>query len=387
MCKLARQISDAFYAQLIIQNRWYFTMANTRVYNFSSGPSMLPLPALEKAAAEMANFRGSGMSVMEMSHRSKLYLSIFDETKARLKNALNIPDTHEILFMQGGATFQFSAVPLNLMGENGVADYAVTGNFSTVASKEAKKFGTVNIAATSEDRGHTYIPAQDQLSLTPGAQYFHYCANNTIYGTEWKYVPATNDTPLVCDMSSNILSKAVDVSKYGIIYAGVQKNMGPAGMAVVIIDRALAGRELPFTPKCMTYKTAIDKDSMDNTPPCYTIYMLGLVLEWLGTQGGIGAIEKIKTEKAKLLYDFIDESTLFSGCAEAAARSDMNVTFTTGSEELDALFVKEATANGLETLKGHRLVGKMRASIYNAMPMEGALALVSFMKEFELKNK
>ena len=362
-------------------------MANTRIYNFSSGPSTLPLPVLEKAAADMTNFRGSGMSVMEMSHRSKLYLSIFNETKARLKSALNIPDTHEILFMQGGATFQFSAVPLNLMGDGGTADYALTGNFSTVASKEAKKFGTVNIAATSEDRGHTYIPAQGQLNLTPGAKYFHYCANNTIYGTEWKYIPEANGVPLVCDMSSNILSKPVDVSKYGIIYAGVQKNMGPAGMAVVIIDKALAGAELPFTPKCMSYKTAIDKDSMDNTPPCYTIYMLGLVLEWLEAQGGIAGMEKLKAAKAKLLYDFIDGSAMFSGCAEPAARSDMNVTFTAGNEELDALFVKEASANGLETLKGHRLVNKMRASIYNAMPVEGVQALVSFMKEFELRNK
>ena len=348
---------------------------------------MLPLPALTKAAAEMTNFRDSGMSVMEMSHRSKIYIEIFDETKARLKKVLSIPDTHEILFMQGGATFQFSAVPLNLMGEGGIADYALSGNFSTVASKEAKKFGTVNIAATSEDRGHTYIPSQEQLKLTPGAKYFHYCANNTIYGTEWKYVPVTNGAPIVADMSSNILSKPVDVSKYGIIYAGVQKNMGPAGMAVVIIDKALAGNELPFTPKCMSYKTVIDKDSMDNTPPCYTIYMLGLVLEWLESQGGIAGMEKIKTAKAKLLYDFIDESKLFSGCAEAGARSAMNVTFTAGNEELDKLFVKDASAAGLETLKGHRAVGKLRASIYNAMPMDGVEALVSFMKDFELKNK
>ena len=362
-------------------------MANTRIYNFSSGPSTLPLAALEKAAAEMTNFRGSGMSVMEMSHRSKTYIAIFDETKARLKSALNIPDTHEILFMQGGATFQFSAVPLNLMGENGAADYAVTGNFSNVAAKEAKKYGTVNIAATSEDCGHTYIPSQEQLVLNPGAKYFHYCANNTIYGTEWKYVPETNGVPLVSDMSSNILSRPVDVSKYGVIYAGVQKNMGPAGMAVVIIDKAISGAELPFTPKCMSYKTAIDKDSMDNTPPCYTIYMLGLVLEWLESQGGIAGMEQIKKAKAKLLYDFIDGSKLFTGCAEPAARSDMNVTFSSGSEERDALFVKEAAAVGLETLKGHRSVGKIRASIYNAMPMEGVEALVSFMKDFEVKNK
>ena len=362
-------------------------MAVKRVYNFSSGPSTLPLPALEKAAAEMTDFRGSGMSVMEMSHRSKIYIEIFNETKARLKKALAVPDTHEILFMQGGATFQFSAVPLNLMGADGTADYSITGNFSNVAAKEAKKYGAVNVAASSEDKNHTYIPAQGQLKFTLGAKYFHYCANNTIFGTEWKYVPETNGVPIVSDMSSNILSKPVDVSKYGIIYAGVQKNMGPAGMAVVIIDKRLAGNEVPLTPKCMSYRIAIEKDSMDNTPPCYTIYMLGLVLEWLEAQGGVAGMEKIKAEKSALLYGHIDNSSMFSGCAERDSRSDMNVTFTTGDEELDALFAKEAAASGLETLKGHRIAGKLRASIYNAMPVEGVRALVEFMKDFETKNK
>ncbi|MDR0905061.1 MAG: 3-phosphoserine/phosphohydroxythreonine transaminase [Oscillospiraceae bacterium] len=361
-------------------------MANERIYNFSAGPSMLPLSVLETAAKEMTNFGGSGMSVMEMSHRSKTYLAIFEETKANLKKALSVPDTHEIIFMQGGATFQFSAVPLNLMGENGIADYAISGNFATVASKEAKKYGTVNIAASSEDRNHTYIPAQSALKQTAGAKYFYYCANNTIYGTEWKYVPETA-APLVCDMSSNILSKPVDVSKHGLIFAGVQKNMAPAGMAVVIIDKNLAGKELPFTPKIMSYKVAIEKDSMDNTPPCYTIYMLGLVLKWLETQGGVAGMEKLKSAKAKIIYDVLDSSALFSGCAEKDARSDMNVTFRTGDEELDAKFAKEATAAGFDNLKGHRNVGGMRASIYNAMPVEGVEKLAAFMKDFEAKNK
>lgn len=362
-------------------------MPNNRIFNFSSGPSTLPLSVLNTAAAEMTNFRGSGMSVMEMSHRSKIYIDIFNETKALLKQALSVPDTHEILFMQGGATFQFSAIPLNLMGENGTADYAVTGNFAGIAAKEALKYGKVNIAASSEDKGHTYIPVQTELKLSKDAKYFYYCANNTIYGTEWKYVPNTNGVPLVSDMSSNILSKPVDVSKFGIIFAGVQKNMGPAGMAAVIIDKSFAGKQLPMTPRCMSYNIAIDKDSMDNTPPCYTIYMLGLVLKWLEAEGGVQAMEKQNAEKAKLLYDFIDGSGLFSGCADKDARSLMNVTFTTGNEELDTAFAKQAAAAGLETLKGHRLTGKLRASIYNAMPIEGVRALVDFMKDFEVKNK
>ncbi|UOO38173.1 3-phosphoserine/phosphohydroxythreonine transaminase [Oscillospiraceae bacterium CM] len=362
-------------------------MFNDRIYNFSAGPSMLPLPVLEQAAAEMTNYRGSGMSVMEMSHRSKAYLAIFEETKADLKRLFHVPDTHEVLFVQGGATLQFAAVPMNLIGKTGKADYALTGNFSTLAMKEAKKYGEINIAASSEDRNHTYIPAQSSLKLTPDASYFHYCANNTIYGTEWKYIPETGDVPLVCDMSSNILSKPVDVSKFGVIYAGAQKNMAPAGMAVVIIDKALAGKELPFTPKLMSYQTLIDGDSMHNTPPCYTIYVLGLVLKWLETQGGVEGMEKIKTQKAKFLYDYLDESAFFSGCADKEARSDMNVTFRSTSAELDEQFAKAAAKAGFDNLKGHRSVGGMRASIYNAMPMEGVTKLVDFMKDFEAKNK
>lgn len=361
-------------------------MSTERIYNFSAGPSMLPLSVLEQAASEMTNFRGSGMSVMEMSHRSKIYLSIFEETKADFKRLFHVPDTHEVIFMQGGATMQFGAVPMNLIGATGKADYIITGNFSNTAMKEGKKHGDVAVAANSEDKNHTYIPAQDQLNIRADASYVHYCANNTIYGTEWKYVPETNGIPLVCDMSSNIMSKPVDVSKYGIIYAGVQKNMAPAGMAVVVIDKALAGKELAYTPKIMSYQTVIDGDSMDNTPPCYTIYMLGLVLKWLDAQGGVEGMEKIKSGKAKILYDVLDSSSMFVGCAGKEARSDMNVTFRTQSEELDAKFVKEVTAAGFENLKGHRKVGGMRASIYNAMPVEGVEKLADFMRNFEKNN-
>jgi phosphoserine aminotransferase len=287
--------------------------------------------------------------------------------------------------MQGGATLQFSAVPLNLIGKTGKADYAVTGNFSNLAMKEAKRYGDVRIAASSEDKNHTYIPPQGALDVSADASYFYYCANNTIYGTEWKYVPETGGIPLACDMSSNIMSVPVDVSKFGLIYAGVQKNMAPAGMAVVIIDKALAGKELPYTPKLMSYQLMIDSDSMHNTPPCYTIYILGLVLKWLDTQGGVEGMCKIKADKAKILYDAIDESKMFVGCAEKESRSDMNVTFRTSSEELDTKFAKEATAAGFENLKGHRNVGGMRASIYNAMPVEGVEKLATFIREFEVR--
>jgi phosphoserine aminotransferase len=347
---------------------------------------MLPLPVLEQAAAEMTNYRGSGMSVMEMSHRSKAYLDIFEETKADLKRLMRIPDTHEVLFMQGGATLQFAAVPMNLIGKTGKADYAVTGSFSELAMKEAKKYGDIRVACSSADRNHAYIPPQADIAADGGASYFYYCSNNTIYGTEWKYVPEISGAPLVCDMSSNILSMPVDVPKYGLIFAGAQKNMAPAGMAVVIIDKALAGGEHQLTPKLMSYKTMIESDSMHNTPPCYTIYMLGLVLKWIDRQGGLEGMASIKTGKAKLLYDVLDDSEMFIGCAEKEARSDMNVTFRTISEELDGRFVKEAAKEGLENLKGHRLVGGMRASIYNAMPVEGVRKLAEFMRGFEQRN-
>ena len=361
-------------------------MANERVYNFSAGPSMLPLEILERAGSEITNYQGSGMSVMEMSHRSKVFLKIFEDTRARLKKLLNVPDEYEILFLQGGASLQFSMVPLNLIGKTGKADYAITGNFANNAYKEAKKYGEISAVASSADRNHTYIPTQDQLKLDPEASYFYYCANNTIYGTEWQYVPETNGVPIVCDMSSNILSRPIDVAKYGIIFAGAQKNMAPAGLTVVIMRKDLAGNELPITPLMMSYQTMIEKESMYNTPPCWCIYMLGLNLEHLESLGGVEGMEKIKGSKAAMLYDCIDNSKLFTCAAEKGSRSDMNVTFRSATEELDAKFVAEATAAGFTNLKGHRSVGGMRASIYNAMPVEGVEKLVDFIKAFDKNN-
>ena len=361
-------------------------MGNARVYNFSAGPSMLPLEVLERAGAEITNYQGSGMSVMEMSHRSKVFQKIFDDTQAKFRKLFCVPEGYKILFLQGGASSQFSMVPLNLIGATGKADYAVTGNFSNIAFKEAKKYGEISLACSSEDQNHTYIPTQEQLRLSPDASYFYYCANNTIFGTEWQYVPETGDVPLVCDMSSDILSRPVDVSKYGIIFAGAQKNMAPAGLTVVIIKESLAGRELPYTPLMMNYKTMIDKDSMYNTPPCWCIYILGLVLDWLESQGGVAGMEKIKHGKAQMLYDVIDGSRLFTCAAQPGSRSDMNVTFRTGSEELDAKFVRESVEAGFTNLKGHRLVGGMRASIYNAMPVEGVEKLCEFIKKFDKEN-
>ncbi len=357
-----------------------------RVYNFSAGPSMLPLEALERAGREITNYEGSGMSVMEMSHRSKVFQKIFDDTQAKFRRLMNVPEGYKVLFLQTGASGQFSMVPLNLIGKTGKADYAVTGNFSNIAYKEAKKYGEIHLAASSEDKNHTYIPAQSQLQLDPEASYFYYCANNTIYGTEWGYIPDTGDVPIVCDMSSDILSRQVDVSKYGVIFAGAQKNMAPAGLTVVIIREDLAGHELPYTPLMMNYKTMIDKDSMYNTPPCWCIYMLGLVLDWLDEQGGVAGMEKIKHHKAQMLYDVIDSSKLFTCAVEPGSRSDMNVTFRTGDDELDAKFVKESVAAGFTNLKGHRVVGGMRASIYNAMPTEGVEALCDFIKKFDKEN-
>ena len=344
---------------------------------------MLPLEALTRAGAEITNYGGSGMSVMEMSHRSKAFDQIFQDTKTKLRQLLQVPDSHEILFLQGGASTQFSAVPLNLMGRTGKADYAVTGHFAQVAAKEAGKYGQVSLAADVSGENFTTIPAQEALRLDPGASYFYYCSNNTIYGTEWQYVPETGAVPLVCDMSSDILSRPVDVSKYGIIFAGAQKNMAPAGLTVVIIKEELAGNELPYTPLMMNYKTMIDKDSMYNTPPCWCIYMLGLVLDWLESKGGIPGMEAIKHAKAQMLYDVIDNSKLFTCAVEPGSRSDMNVVFRTGNDELDAQFVKESVEAGFTNLKGHRSVGGMRASIYNAMPTEGVEKLCDFINAFE----
>ena len=347
---------------------------------------MLPLEVLTRAGSEITNYGGSGMSVMEMSHRSKAFQKIFDDTQSKFRKLLKVPENYKILFLQGGASAQFSMVPLNLIGKTGKADYAVTGNFANLAYKEAKKYGEINLAANSDDKNHTYIPTQEQLKLNADASYFYYCANNTIYGTEWQYVPETGNVPIVCDMSSNIMSRPVDVSKYGIIFAGAQKNLAPAGLTLVMMRDDLAGGELPFTPVMMNYKTMIDKDSMYNTPPCWNIYILGLVCDWLEEQGGVLGIEKAKQQKAKMLYDTLDNARLFTAPAQIGSRSDMNVVFRTESDELDAKFVKEATAAGLTTLKGHRNVGGMRASIYNAMPMEGIEKLCAFIQNFDKNN-
>ena len=359
-------------------------MNRDQVYNFAPGPSTMPESALKTAAAEMLNLRGSGMSVMEISHRSALFQEVFDSACSKLRTLMNVPDTHEILLLQGGATTQFAAIPMNLI-EGGTADYAVTGNFSNKAAEEAGKYGTVHIAATTKPTGHDRIPAQAELDLSPDAKYFYYCANNTIYGTEWQYVPETGST-LVCDMSSDILSREVDVSKFGLIYAGAQKNMAPAGLTVVIVDKRLAGRELPITPKILSYKTMIETGSMLNTPPCWCIYMLDLTLDWVLKEGGVKAMDERKRERAGMLYDFLDNSKVLHPHALPGSRSFMNVTFRTDSPEKDAAFIKGAAERGLLNLKGHKIAGGMRASVYNAMPVEGAKALVEYMKEFEVRN-
>lgn len=361
-------------------------MTEKRVFNFSAGPSMLPVPVLEKAAKQMLNYENSGMSVMEMSHRSSSYLDIFNKTKDLLKKVMNIPDGYEIVFIQGGATQQFSMVPLNLL-KNGKADYIITGSFSKKAATEAKKYGEINIAYDGSDNDFKHIPTQDELKLDPEASYVHLCANNTIYGTEWKYVPETNGVPIIADMSSNILSKPIDVSKYGMIYAGAQKNMGIAGLGVAIIKKDLLQKVSATTPVLLDYTLMIENDSMYNTPPAYAIYVLGLVLEWIDEMGGLEVMEKRNIEKAKLLYDYLDSSDFYKAHSDTDNRSLMNVTFTTPSKELDAKFVKESIEAGMTNLKGHRSVGGIRASIYNAMPLEGVEKLVAFMKEFEAANK
>lgn len=364
-------------------------MGNERVYNFSAGPSMLPLEVLERAGAEITNYQGSGMSVMEMSHRSKVFQKIFDDTKAKLRALLNVPEGYQILFLQGGASTQFSMAPLNLIGATGKADYAVTGNFSNIAYKEAQKYGQIHLAASSADKNHTYIPQQSQLELDPEASYFYYCANNTIYGTEYQYDPETPaGVPLVADMSSNILSKPVDVSKYGVIYAGAQKNMGPAGVTVVIVREDLLGSyPLEKYPVMLDWQTMANKGSMYNTPPTYGIYVLGLVLEWVEQMGGVKAMQERAEKRSSMLYDYLDSQDFYKTVAEKASRSHMNVTFRTGDDELDAKFAKESMAAGMSNLKGHRSVGGMRASIYNAMPIEGVEYLIDFMKKFAAENK
>ena len=354
-----------------------------RVYNFAPGPSMLATEVLKKAQKELLCYGSTGMSVMEMSHRSRMYLDIFEKTVADLKDVMQVPDGYKVMFVQGGATLMFASVAMNLM-DGGKADYIDSGNFAHNALVEAQKYGEVVVAGSSREDNYTYIPA---YTLSPDAKYVHITTNNTIYGTRYDHVPDTGSVPLVADMSSNILSEVYDVSKFGVIYAGAQKNVAPAGVVILIVREDLLGRELPITPKVMSFKKMAEADSMLNTPNCFGIYMAGLTFEWLKKQGGVAAMEKVNIEKAKLLYDFLDESRLFRGTAKEQYRSRMNVTFVTGDADKDAAFVKEAASRGLVNLKGHRIVGGMRASIYNAMPIEGVRALVAFMKEFEMKNR
>ena len=355
-----------------------------RVYNFSAGPSMIPLSVLEKAAKEMTNYNGSGMSVMEMSHRSSVYQQIIDKAEADLRKLMNIPDNYKVLFLQGGATAQFSAVPLNLMNKNRKADYIVSGQFSKKAADEAAKFGEVTVLASSKDRNFAYIPYVK--SFSPDADYVHICYNNTIFGTTYNYVPATGDIPLVADMSSGILSKPVNVSDYALIYAGAQKNMGPAGMTLVIVREDLIGNAREGTPVMLDYKPQAENGSMYNTPPTYAIYIAGLVYEWLLETGGLEEREKINVKKAAMLYDYLDGSKLFTATADKEVRSLMNVCFVTGDADKDKDFCAEASKAGLVNLKGHRSVGGMRASIYNAMPVEGVEKLVDFMSRYEKEN-
>lgn len=357
-----------------------------RVYNFSAGPAVLPVDVLEQAQKDLVVYKSSGMSVMEMSHRSKDYQAIIDKTEATLREIMGIPDNYKVLFLQGGASLQFSMVPLNLMTKNKKADFIDSGMWAAKAIKEAKKFGTVNVIASSKEDTYSHIPKYKDSDLDKDADYVYICSNNTIYGTRFNALPNAGDVPIVADMSSTILSEEIDVSQYGIIFAGSQKNMGPAGVTVVIIRDDLIGNAPDTIPVMLDYETHAKAGSMFNTPPTYTIYMLGLVFDWIQDQGGIKEIERRNKEKAALLYDYIDASKLFKGTTAVEDRSLMNVTFVTGNEELDALFIKEATAAGLVNLKGHRSVGGMRASIYNAMPLEGVKALVDCMKQFEQKN-
>lgn len=363
-------------------------MTENRIFNFSAGPSMLPLPVLEKAQAELLNYGGSGMSVMEMSHRSKYFDDIITQAEALFHKVMNIPEDYKVLFLQGGASTQFAMVPMNLLSSpEAKADYVVSGSFAKKAYEEAQKFSNnIHCAASTKAENFVRVPGQDELDLSADADYVHICFNNTIYGTKYSYIPETGNVPLVADMSSCILSEPVDVSKFGMIYAGAQKNLAPAGVTIVIIRKDLLKEPLPGTPTMLDYRTHADNDSMYNTPPCYPIYICKLVLEWIESLGGVEALAEINRKKAALLYDYLDNSKMFHAVADKGSRSMMNVTFRTGDADLDAKFVKESTAAGFSNLKGHRSVGGMRASIYNAMPMEGVEALVAFMKKFEEEN-
>ena len=357
-----------------------------RVYNFSAGPAVLPEEVLQEAADEMLDYRGTGMSVMEMSHRSKAYDTIIKEAEADLRELMNIPDNYKVLFLQGGASQQFAMIPMNLM-KNRVADYIVTGQWAKKAYQEASLYGKANKIASSEDKTFSYIPDCSDLPISEDADYVYICENNTIYGTKFKTLPNTKGKPLVADVSSCFLSEPVDVTKYGVIYGGVQKNIGPAGVVIVIIREDLITEDvLPGTPTMLRYKIHADANSLYNTPPAYGIYICGKVFKWLKKMGGLEAMKERNEKKANILYDYLDESKLFKGTVRKEDRSLMNVPFITGNEELDAKFVKEAKEAGFENLKGHRTVGGMRASIYNAMPIEGVEKLVEFMKKFEAEN-
>ena len=357
-----------------------------RIYNFSAGPSMLPIPVLESARDNMLDFQGSGMSVMEMSHRSKVYDDIIVRAEASMRKVMNIPDNYKVLFLQGGATLQFAMVPMNLMTKNGKADYILSGNFSSKAYEEAQKYGKAQIAGSTKDEKFCRVPQQNELTLDPEADYVHMCFNNTIYGSRFNYIPETGNVPLVADLSSCIASEPIDVSKFALIYAGAQKNIAPAGLTIAIVRDDLLGHAMPITPVMMNYATIAKDNSMYNTPPCWSIYICGLVMDWLLSIGGLEEMKKINDKKANLLYNCIDESKLFSCAIQKESRSIMNVRFSTGNEELDAKFVKESAAAGMSNLKAHRSTGGLRASIYNAVPYEGVEYLVNFMKDFEKKN-
>ncbi len=358
----------------------------SRIYNFSAGPAVLPEEVLKEAAGEMLDYKGSGMSVMEMSHRSKVYDNIIKEAEADLRDLMNIPDNYKVLFLQGGASQQFAMIPMNLM-KNGVADYIVTGQWAKKAYQEACLYGKANKIASSEDKTFSYIPDCSDLPISEDADYVYICENNTIYGTKFKTLPNTKGKTLVADLSSCILSEPVDVTKYGVIYAGVQKNIGPAGVVIVIIREDLITEDVfAGTPTMLRYKIHADADSLYNTPPCYGIYICGKVFKWIKAMGGLEAMKEYNEKKAKILYDFLDNSKLFKGTVRKEDRSLMNVPFVTGDAEIDAKFIKEAKEAGFENLKGHKIVGGMRASIYNAMPIEGVEALVAFMKKFEEEN-
>ncbi len=357
-----------------------------RVYNFSAGPAVLPEEVLKEAAEEMLDYKGCGMSVMEMSHRSKVYDTIIKEAEQDLRDIMNIPDNYKVLFLQGGASLQFAMIPMNLM-KNKKAAYIVTGQWAKKAYQEAQIYGEAVKVASSEDKTFSYIPDCSDLDIPEDADYVYICENNTIYGTKYKTLPNTKGKTLVADVSSCFLSEPVDVSKYGVIYGGVQKNIGPAGVVIAIVREDLITEDvLPGTPTMMKYKTHADADSLYNTPPCYGIYICGKVFKWIKKMGGLQAMKELNEKKAKILYDYLDESRLFKGTVVPEDRSLMNVPFVTGDAELDAKFVKEAIEAGFENLKGHRTVGGMRASIYNAMPIEGVEKLVEFMKKFEVEN-